>query len=128
MPMRTEEIATYEDFQAQLTRGKPTAVFLFWTECGYCDDIAPFFEEQFLHENHKHIEFFRVDKDSELGKKLRAQYNIKAYPRFLVFNAPNISGVDVVPGLRIHDDNAIIIEKGGNKQALLSQTLAHCSG
>ncbi|KAF3316881.1 hypothetical protein TWF173_000885 [Orbilia oligospora] len=128
MPMKTEEVTTYEDFQAKLAHGKPIAVFLFWTECGYCDDIAPFFEEQFLHDNHKHIEFFRVDKESDLGRKFRADYSIKAYPRFLVFNTPNISGVSVVPGRRIHGDNVIIIEKGGDKQTLLSETLVHCSG
>ncbi|KAF3283365.1 hypothetical protein TWF970_001345 [Orbilia oligospora] len=79
MPMKTEEVTAYEDFQAKLAHGKPIAVFLFWTECGYCDDIAPFFEEQFLHDNHKHIEFFRVDKESDLGRKFRADYSIKAY-------------------------------------------------
>lgn len=126
--METDEVETFEAFQAKLTLGKPTAVFLFWTECGYCDAIAPFFEEQSLHDSHKHIEFFRVDKESDLGRRFRANYSIKGYPRFLVFNVPNISGVSAVPGRRIHGDNTVIIEKGGDKQALLSETLAHCSG
>ncbi|KAK6361025.1 hypothetical protein TWF730_007141 [Orbilia blumenaviensis] len=126
MPMKTEELATFEEFQAKLARGKPTVVFLFWTECGYCEAIAPFFEEQFQNKNHRHIEFFRLDKESDLGKKFRADYSIKAYPRFLVFNVPNVSDISVVPGRRIHEDNTIIIEKGGDKQALLSETLAHC--
>ncbi|KAK6514713.1 hypothetical protein TWF281_004910 [Arthrobotrys megalospora] len=127
MPMKSEEVSTFEEFQAKLTSGKPAAVFLFWTECGYCDEIAPFFEDLFQHDDHKHIEFFRVDKESDLGRKFRADYSIKAYPRFLVFNVPNVSGVSVVSGRRITPDNTVIVEKGGDKKALLSETLAHCA-
>ncbi|CAB4446459.1 unnamed protein product [Rhizophagus irregularis] len=88
------EIHKKEEFEQHLNKGKLVVVDFSASWCTPCKTIAPVFKK-FAEEKFTDVIFLKVDGDE--NPELTAQYNITAYPTFLLFkDGKKIEGADVI--------------------------------
>ncbi|CAB4390319.1 unnamed protein product [Rhizophagus irregularis] len=88
------EIRKKEEFEQHLNKGKLVVVDFSASWCGPCKTMAPVFKN-FADKEFPDVIFLKVDGDE--NPELTAEYNITAYPTFLLFkNGKKIEGADVI--------------------------------
>ncbi|KAF5312172.1 hypothetical protein D9619_002446 [Psilocybe cf. subviscida] len=71
------------EFETIINSGKPVVIDFWATWCGPCRTISPIFEKFADLDEHKDVEFYKVDVDEQ--EEIAAKVGIRAMPTFQLY-------------------------------------------